>query len=242
MKVLVVDDEALARDRLANLVSDLDDFEVVGKAKDGRVALSMADSEAPDIVLMDIRMPGMDGIEAARHMAVLESPPAVIFTTAYDSYTLEAFEASAVGYIMKPVRRQRLADALSRASRLTRAQLSGLASHQPPDRRSNVCTRIGGTLRLISVDEIIYFRADQKYVSVHHLGGDDLIDETIKALAEEFEPEFVRIHRNALVAPGFIESVEQGDSGQLLVHMRHCDEPLVVSRRHAGSFRKRVTS
>jgi two-component system response regulator AlgR len=242
MKVLVVDDEALARDRLANLVSDLDDFEVVGKAKDGRVALSMADSEAPDIVLMDIRMPGMDGIEAARHMAVLEFPPAVIFTTAYDSYTLEAFEASAVGYIMKPVRRQRLADALSRASRLTRAQLSGLASHQPPDRRSNVCTRIGGTLRLISVDEIIYFRADQKYVSVHHLGGDDLIDETIKALAEEFEPEFVRIHRNALVAPGFIESVEQGDSGQLLVHMRHCDEPLVVSRRHAGSFRKRVTS
>lgn len=242
MKVLVVDDEALARDRLANLVSDLDDFEVVGKAKDGRVALSMADSEAPDIVLMDIRMPGMDGIEAARHMAVLESPPAVIFTTAYDSYTLEAFEASAVGYIMKPVRRQRLADALSRASRLTRAQLSGLASHQPPDRRSNVCTRIGGTLRLIPVDEIIYFRADQKYVSVHHLGGDDLIDETIKALAEEFEPEFVRIHRNALVAPGFIESVEQGDSGQLLVHMRHCDEPLVVSRRHAGSFRKRVTS
>ena len=242
MKVLVVDDEALARDRLANLVSDLDDFEVVGKAKDGRVALSMADSEAPDIVLMDIRMPGMDGIEAARHMAVLESPPAVIFTTAYDSYTLEAFEASAVGYIMKPVRRQRLADALSRASRLTRAQLSGLASYQPPDRRSNVCTRIGGTLRLISVDEIIYFRADQKYVSVRHLGGDDLIDETIKALAEEFEPKFVRIHRNALVAPGFIESVEQGDSGQLLVHMRHCDEPLVVSRRHAGSFRKRVTS
>jgi len=242
VKVLVVDDEALARDRLASLVSDLDDFEVVGKAKDGHAALAMADSEAPDIVLMDIRMPGMDGIEAARHMAVLESPPAVIFTTAYDTYTLEAFEASAVGYIMKPVRRRRLADALSRASRLTRAQLSSLTGHQAPDRRKNICARIGGTLRLVPVDEIIYFRADQKYVSVHHLGGEDLIDETIKTLAEEFEPEFVRIHRNALVALGFIESVEQGDSGQLLVHMRHCDEPLLVSRRHAGSFRKRVTS
>ena len=242
MKVLVVDDEALARDRLADLVGDLDDFEVVGKAKDGHSALSMAESEAPDIVLMDIRMPGMDGIEAARHMAVLETPPAVIFTTAYDSYTLEAFEASAVGYIMKPVRRQRLADALNRASRLTRAQISGLAGQQAPDRRSNVCARVRGKLRLIPIDEVIYFRADQKYVSVHHLGGDDLIDETIKALAEEFEPEFVRIHRNALVALGFIESVQQGDSGQLLVRMRHCDEPLIVSRRHAGSFKKRVTS
>jgi len=242
VKVLVVDDEALARDRLADLVGDLDDFEVVGKAKDGHSALSMAESEAPDIVLMDIRMPGMDGIEAARHMAVLETPPAVIFTTAYDSYTLEAFEASAVGYIMKPVRRQRLADALNRASRLTRAQISGLAGQQAPDRRSNVCARVRGKLRLIPIDEIIYFRADQKYVSVHHLGGEDLIDETIKALAEEFEREFVRIHRNALVALEFIESVQHGDSGQLLVRMRHCDEPLIVSRRHAGSFKKRVTS
>jgi two-component system response regulator AlgR len=242
VKVLVVDDEAHARDRLADLVGDLDDFEVVGKAKDGHSALSMAESEAPDIVLMDIRMPGMDGIEAARHMAVLETPPAVIFTTAYDSYTLEAFEASAVGYIMKPVRRQRLADALNRASRLTRAQISSLAGQQRPDKRSNVCSRVRGKLRLIPIDEIIYFRADQKYVSVHHLGGEDLIDETIKALAGEFEAEFARIHRNALVALGFVESVEPGDSGKLLVHMRHCDEPLLVSRRHAGSFRKRVTS
>lgn len=242
MKVLIVDDEALARDRLADLVSDLDDFDVVGKASEGHSALSMAESEAPDIVLMDIRMPGMDGIEAARHMALLATPPAVIFTTAYDSYTLEAFEASAVGYIMKPVRRQRLSEALQRASRLTRAQLSGLAGQPSPERRRNVCASVGGKLRLIPIDEIIYFRADQKYVSVHHLGGEDLIDETIKALAEELEPEFARIHRNALVALEFVESVDQGEAGQLLVKMHHCDEPLIVSRRHAGDFRKRVTA
>lgn len=242
MKVMVVDDEAPARDRLASLVEDLEGFDVVGRAADGHEALEVAQSEGPDIVLMDIRMPGMDGIESARHLALLETPPAVIFTTAYDRYALEAFEASAVGYLMKPVRRRRLEEALERATRLTRAQLGGIAGEPAVNRRHNVCARSRGRLRLIPIDEVIYFCADQKYVSVRHLGGEDLIEDTIKSLEEEFEPEFLRIHRGTLVATKYVSSLETDEGGQLVMHMHHCDEPLVVSRRHASHVKKRVAT
>jgi two-component system response regulator AlgR len=241
MKVLVVDDEAPARERLAALVTEAPGYELAGIAVDGRDALRQADALAPDIVLLDIRMPDIDGIEAARHLAELDEPPAVIFTTAYDQYTLEAFDAAAAGYILKPVRRRRLLDALQRASRPTRAQLSGLWSTQgAATSRKNICARLGGRISLIPVDDVRYFRADQKYVSVRHGGGIDLIDEPLKDLEREFAPAFVRIHRNALVALQYVESVGRDDKGQLQVHLRGCEETLVVSRRHAGEFRNRV--
>lgn len=242
MKVLVVDDEGPARERLADLVTDLDGYEVVGCAADGVEALELAECTAPDIVLMDIRMPGMDGIESARHLASLDEPPAVIFTTAYDSYTLEAFEAAAVGYIMKPVRKTRLAEAMQRAARLSRAQLTSLGHRRQAETRRHVAARVGGRLRLIPVEDIRYFRADQKYVSVRHHGGQDLIDEPLKALEEEFAPAFSRIHRNALVALKYVDSVETDESGQLLVRVQDCEEPLTVSRRHAAEFRRRIKS
>lgn len=241
MKVLVVDDEAPARERLAEFVQEADGYELVGTAVDGRDALRKADELAPAIVLLDIRMPDIDGIEAARHLAQLNEPPAVIFTTAYDQYTLEAFDAAAAGYILKPVRRRRLLDALQRASRLTRAQLAGLhTADGSAMTRKNICARLGGRITLIPVDDIRYFRADQKYVSVRHGEGIDLIDEPLKELAREFEPAFVRIHRNALVAMRYVESVGRNDDGQLEVRLRGCDETLVVSRRHAREFRERV--
>jgi two-component system response regulator AlgR len=241
MKVLVVDDEAPARERLAEFVREAEGYELAGTAVDGRDALRKADELGPAIVLLDIRMPDIDGIEAARHLAQLSEPPAVIFTTAYDQYTLEAFDAAAAGYILKPVRRQRLLDALERASRLTRAQLAGLsAADGSTMTRKNICARLGGRITLIAVDDIRYFRADQKYVSVRHGGGIDLIDEPLKELAREFEPAFVRIHRNALVAMRYVESVGRNDDGQMEVRLRGCDETLVVSRRHAREFRARV--
>ena len=135
MRVLIVDDEPPARARLAALLAELPGFDVVGEAGDGQSAVEAAMAHDPDIVLLDIRMPGMDGIEAARHLAGLPQPPAVIFTTAYDRYALEAFETQAVGYLLKPVRQQRLTEALEKAGRLTRAQLAALSGAQPEARR-----------------------------------------------------------------------------------------------------------
>ncbi len=240
IKVLVVDDEAPARDRLVQLVEDIDDFTVVGTAGDGREALELVEHRNPDIVLMDIRMPRMDGIEAASHLSQLEQPPAVIFVTAFDDYALKAFETAAVGYILKPVRRARLAKGLARAARPTRAQL---ATINPADRqRRHISARSGDHLHLIPVQDIRYFRAEQKYVSVRHGGGSHLIDESLKELEQEFADEFVRIHRNALVAIRYIQAVEKGDGGQLQVRLRDCRETLPVSRRHSAGLRRKVQS
>jgi two-component system response regulator AlgR len=240
MKVLVVDDESPARERLAALVEEIDGYQLAGQAEDGREALEMVGSLSPDIVLMDIRMPEIDGIEAARHLAGLDQPPAVIFTTAYDEYTLEAFDAFATGYILKPVRRRRLEEALRRASRPTRAQLAGLAAAGDARSRNNICARLGDRMRLIPVDDVRYFRADQKYVSVCHSQGIDLIDEPLKGLAAEFGADFVRVHRNALVSVRHVKSVERDEEGHLKVVLNGCDERLAVSRRHAPDLRRRL--
>jgi two-component system response regulator AlgR len=242
MRVLVVDDEAPARERLTELVADLDDYRVVGTAADGREALEVTERTTPDVVLMDIRMPGMDGIEAAHHLASLDSPPAVIFVTAFDDYALEAFETAAVGYILKPVRRRRLQDSLRRAARPTRAQIAGISENMHRPRRRHIGVKVGAHLRLIPVEDVRYFRADQKYVSVRHTGGADLIDDALKSLEDEFERDFVRIHRNALVALRHITAVEKDASGQLQVVMRDCKRPLPVSRRHAAELRRRIKS
>ena len=140
LKVLIVDDEPPARERLRSLLAEIADVEVAGEAHNGREALSHAHDLAPDVVLLDVRMPGMDGLEAARHLNVLEEPPAVIFTTAYDQYAVEAFEAHAVGYLLKPVRKEQLAAALTRAGRLTRAQLQRLAAGED-ERRTHIAAR-----------------------------------------------------------------------------------------------------
>lgn len=239
MRVLVVDDEAPARTRLAALVSAIEGHEVVGEAATGEEALALAQRRRPDLVLMDIRMPGMGGLEAARHLSVLPEPPAVIFITAYDAFAVEAFEAQAVGYLMKPVRRERLARALRHAARPTRPQLASLA-RGGAGARSRIAARLGDELRLIPVETIYYFQADQKYVTVRHEHGADLIDEPLKDLADEFREDFVRIHRNALVALRHVESIGRDDEGQLHVRLRDVDEALPVSRRHAPEARRRI--
>jgi len=242
MRVLVVDDEAPARERLAELVTGVSDCEVVGTAADGREALEVSETTAPDVVLMDIRMPRMDGIEAAHHLASLDSPPAVIFVTAFDDYALEAFDTAAVGYILKPVRRRRLEESLRRAARPTRAQIAGIGESMHRPHRRHISVKVGTHLQLIPIEDVRYFRADQKYVSVRHSGGSDLIDDALKTLEQEFDPDFVRIHRNALVALRHVSAVEKDESGQLQVRLRDCDTPLPVSRRHAAELRRRVKS
>ena len=241
LKVLVVDDEPPARERLASLLAEIEDVEVVGEAVNGQEALAQTDQLAPDVVLLDVRMPGMDGLEAARHLNVLEEPPAVIFTTAYDQYAVEAFETHAVGYLMKPVRREQLAAALTRAGRLTRAQLQKLA--EGAARRSHVAARRREGLRLIPLEEVQYFLADQKYTTVCHLHGEVLIEESLKTLEDDFAPWFLRVHRKVLVATRFIAGLERGktDDSQHWLRVRHAPTLLPVSRRRLAEVRRFLT-
>ena len=241
MRVMIVDDEAPARQRMEHMVAELPDCEVCGEADNGQAAIECAASAQPDVVLMDIRMPGMDGLEAARHLQALAQPPAIIFTTAYNDYALQAFDTHAVDYLLKPVRQERLLDALQHARRLTRAQVASLdAAQEVSVARDRICASVRGGLQLITVSEIRYFQADQKYVTVRSADGSVLIEETLKALEDEFGDAFVRIHRNALVARHYIVGLDKDDSGHLHVCLAGVDEKLEVSRRHSAQIRKLV--
>jgi len=240
MKILVVDDEAPARDRLKRLLGDLQDYEVIAEAANGRAALEQAHTIQPDIVLLDIRMPGMDGIEAARHLAQMDEPPAVIFTTAFNEHALEAFDANAIGYLMKPIRRERLLDALQRATRLTRPQLLNLASRNQQSSRKHISARIRGELRLVPVGDVIFFHADQKYVTVRYSEGELLIEEPLKDLEEEFTDTFVRIHRSTLVSVAHIEAMERDQEGAHQVRLKGIEDRFRVSRRLAAAVVQRL--
>jgi two-component system response regulator AlgR len=241
MKLLIVDDEPPARERLRRLLEELDDCEVIAEASNGEEALACCGELQPDVVLLDVRMPGLTGIQVARHIDALEDPPAVIFTTAYDQYAVDAFETEAVGYLLKPVRKEKLAHALRHAARVSSARLIKIAeSARVEHKREQICARLGDQLRLIPVADIHYFLADQKYVTVRHKNGECLIDESLKSLAEEFAPDFIRIHRNALVAERSISAVERTDSGQYIVRVRDCSDVLEVSRRHAAELLRRI--
>lgn len=241
MRILIVDDEPPARERLRRLLAEIGDCEVVAEAGNGNEALQTCNQTQPDVVLLDVRMPGISGIEVAQHLNALAEPPAVIFTTAYDEYALEAFETEAIGYLLKPVRREKLARALRHAGRLSYSRLRQLNQLTPnTQRRGHVCARLGEQLRLIPIADIYYFLAEQKYVTVRHKQGSDLIDESLKELSVEFSPDFIRIHRNALIAEKSIASVERSDDGQYQVRMRECEERLQVSRRHATALMRRL--
>src|SRR5690348_9186232 len=200
MKLLVVDDEPLARERLIAMLGEISDVEVAGEAGNGREAVEKALALGVDALLLDIAMPVMDGLEAARHLQSLESPPAVIFCTAFDSHALAAFETAAVDYLVKPVRQERLAEALVRARRQRAGQLAARPLPPSDKQRSHLSARLRGSLRLIPIEDVHYLQAEEKYVVVHHARGEDLIEESLKSLETEFADRFLRIHRNCLVA------------------------------------------
>ena len=245
MKVLIVDDEQPARDRLRQILEEEDEYTIVGEAANGLDALGLAERLEPDVVLLDIRMPGLSGIETAHHLNELEHPPAVVFTTAYDQYAVEAFDARAIGYVLKPVRRARITAALEQAARLTSGVLQGAAiDAQLNAPRQQICARSHGDLKLIPLADVRCFCADQKYVRVEHEHGTDLIDDSLKALAEEFQQRFVRIHRGALVAVDRIERVEKTADNKSRVVLRGRsqvnDNEMIISRRHVAEVRRRL--
>jgi len=237
LKVVIADDEPLARERLRSLLADQAGIEVVAEAENGEQALHACAELQPDLVLLDIAMPGLDGLEAARHLATFEPRPAVVFCTAYDAHALSAFEAAAIDYLMKPVRPERLAAALERA-RTFLAGRSGPATAASQQARTLLCARLRGSLRLIPVEDIHYLQAEEKYVVVHHARGEDLLEESLKSLEEEFGNRFVRIHRNCLVARHELVELRRNGAGQVQAVLRHGNAPLEVSRRCVASLKQ----
>lgn len=240
MKVVIADDEPLARQRLRDLLADLPGVQLVAEAGDGREALHACAEHDPDVVLLDIAMPGIDGLEAARHLAAFDPRPAVVFCTAYDAHALSAFEAAAIDYLVKPVRPERLAAALERARTFAagRGRESGDATSQR--RRTHLCARLRGSLRLIPIEDVHFLQADEKYVVVYHARGEDLIEESLKSLEEEFGERFVRIHRNCLVARHELVELKRTPDGHVHAILRHGKEPLEVSRRCVAGLKETV--
>lgn len=238
LRVLVVDDEPPARERLGQLCAALPGVVVVGEAANGRDALEATGRLAPDLVLLDVRMPGMDGLEAAQHLAQLPVPPAVVFVTAYDHYALEAFDAAAVAYLLKPVRREKLAAAIARAQRPTRAQLLAAAPAVPP--AGHLTVRHLGQLRLVPLADILACVADQKYVTLHTTAGEFLTEESLKSLEDAYPDLFLRVHRNALVAPAHVQSVVREPEGGLRLQLRGLPLELEASRRLAPEVLRRL--
>ena len=239
MKVVIADDEPLARERLRALLADEPGVQVVAEAGDGHATLHACAEHHPDMVLLDISMPGIDGLETARHLAAFEPRPAVVFCTAYDAHALSAFDAQAIDYLVKPVRPARLSAALERVRTFAagRALGDGAREHGDGQKRTHLCARLRGSLRLIPIDDIRYLQAEEKYVVVHHARGEDLIEESLKALESEFGDRFVRIHRNCLVARGEIVELRRGGDGHTQAMLRHGEHPLEVSRRCVAQLR-----
>lgn len=237
MKILVVDDESLARARLCRFIETAELGEVVCQAQNGIEAIEAVDKFAPDVVLMDIQMPAMDGLEAAQHLSQLDTPPAIIFTTAYDEYALQAFDVQAVGYLLKPVRLDDLKTALSKLKKINKVQAQAINSSP---RRSHISAKTHQGLELIPIENVILFRADHKYISVFHKLGELLIDEPLKELEDEFSDAFIRVHRNALVSIKSISSFEKQEDGGYALRLSGFDEPIPISRRHVTQVRKLV--
>jgi two-component system, LytTR family, response regulator AlgR len=241
MRILIVDDENLARQRLRDLIGDIGDHSVVGEALNGSEAIEKTITLKPDLLLMDIRMPVMDGLEAAMHLMGINNPPQVIFTTAYDQHALEAFEVNAVDYLLKPVRKERLAAALQKAAPVSAQTLKQVnKAQEEPSVRTHISVHMRGRISLIPVQEIIYFVADNKYVTVRTAREQHLIEESLVSLEEEFADHFLRIHRGALVNTKFLKGMEKNQLGHWRVILDGVDEKLSVSRRHTPAVRRWV--
>lgn len=246
MKVLVVDDAKLARERLQRMVATLDNYEVVAEAASGDEAVRKAVKHSPDIVLLDIRMPGSDGLQAADQMAVLASPPAVIFCPAFADHAVDAFDVHAAGYLLKPIRRDALIKTLGKIGTVNSVQRRAVTGVDEINHDCRARTHISAKTRrgieLIPFTEVRFFQADHKYVNVRHEGGEVLIDDTLRDLETELGERLVRIHRNALVMTDHLEGIERDTTGHYRVRMRGVEEKLDVSRRHVSGLRRLVQS
>jgi two-component system response regulator AlgR len=244
LRVLIVDDEAPARERLKELLGDIAGevpSEVVGEARNGLEALEQFPASGAQVLLLDIQMPGMDGLELARHLAALEAPPGFVFVTAHDRHAVDAFELNALDYLLKPVRAERLAAALRKAMGAPRELLAESLRKAAGRAREYLSIVERNRISLVPVREIIFLRAEQKYVTLRTREREYLIEDALIALEKEFSDRFVRIHRNCLVARAAIRGFERGDGGEEPTWMVVLDglaERLPVSRRQWPTVRE----
>jgi len=238
VNILVVDDEPLARERLLRLLGSLQPDAKCAEAASGQEALQLVASQGPELVLLDIRMPGMDGIEVATHLDALDNPPAIVFCTAFDEYALQALQHQAVAYLLKPVREAELARALAAAGRVNRMQLASLREGQPDSSRSHVCSQTHRGLETMPIDDVRSFMAEQKYVVARGIDREILLQESLKELEREFAPRFIRVHRNALVSCEHLAGLHREEDGSWSVELQGLAGRTTVSRRHVAAVRK----
>ncbi|HYI87810.1 MAG TPA: LytTR family DNA-binding domain-containing protein [Burkholderiales bacterium] len=244
LKVFIADDEEPARERLKTLLGDIAlqvPAQVVGEARNGVQAIELLPPSGAQVLLLDIQMPGMGGLEVARHLARLQQPPRIIFVTAHDRHAVEAFELNALDYLLKPVRADRLAAALKKATVPENANLEKAA--EAPREYLSLAER--NRIVLLPVRDILYLRAEEKYVTVRTRAREHLVEEPLIALEKEFATRFIRIHRNCLVARAAIRGFERApnDDGEAhwLVVLDGLEERLPVSRRQWPAVRELVT-
>lgn len=230
LSVLVADDEPLAAERLCALLAEMPDCAVVGVAANAEQAWQLVQRLTPDVLLLDIAMPGESGLALAKRLGALPNPPAVVFCTAFGQHALQAFEAQAVDYLLKPVRRERLVESLARVRRLSSSNAGSVSD-------AFVAATVGGVIRRIPLADIRYLHADDKYTIAHHQGGEHVLDRTLKELEQQFPAQLVRIHRNCLVNRAQLQALRRDPDGHVWALLKDVARPLEVSRRCAGELR-----
>ena len=239
MRILVVDDEPLARERLLRLLTRVRPEALFSEAAGGVEALARVREEQPDLVLLDIRMPGMDGIEVVAGFEGMEHPPAVVFCTAYDEYALQALQHQAVAYLLKPVRAGELERALEAAGRVNRLQLAAL-KRDPGDGRDNVSSQTHRGVETMPVEQVRCFMAEQKYVTAIGPEGELMLTDSLKDLEQEFGDRFLRVHRSALVALEHVVKLERDQREGWRVVLDGVETRPAISRRHLAEVKQRL--
>jgi two-component system, LytTR family, response regulator AlgR len=240
LNILIADDEAPARNRMRDLLAEIENVAVVAEAKNGKEAIDLALETKPELMLLDIRMPVMDGIEAAQHAQKLAPKPHIIFTTAFDAYAIKAFDLNAIDYLLKPIRLERLQAAIDKAHALQPKQIEALKPLQKT--RAHLSIHERGRVLLVPIETIIYLRAELKYITVRTAEREYLIEESLTHLETEFSERFIRLHRNCLVAPQFIAGYEkrknEDDELQWVAMLKGIPETVVISRRQQHLLRE----
>ncbi|MBS0302627.1 MAG: response regulator transcription factor [Proteobacteria bacterium] len=247
MHILIVDDEQLARSRLRTLLGDCDARHQVSEAAHAAEALAqlaISGGRAVDLVLLDIHMPGQDGLALAQQIRALPYAPAIVFVTAHADHALSAFELDAVDYLTKPVRLQRLQQALAKAQRS--AGQGATIPSTPPTEGDTLLIQERGRTERVPLAEVLYLRAEQKYVTVRTAARSYVVDDALAELETRHAAHFLRVHRSTLVARRALRVLERhydaAEGEGWAVRLHGLTEPLPVSRRQVAAVREALAS
>lgn len=230
MKVLIVDDEALARQRVEILLHQLGDYQTIS-AENAQQALIKIDNEEPDLVILDIQMPGLSGLELAQKIQKLAQPPAIIFATAWDQYAIKAFEVNAIAYLLKPFSKDQLKQALSKAGRLNKIQIQAMVTPKTESIAKSIVVTQGANVEKIALTDVYYFHSEDKYTVLYFTNGQRIIEHSLKELEQEYGDSLLRIHRAFLVNKQRIMKITKNNNGSHDLTLDGVEEGLMISRR-----------